>query len=336
MSIDPTALVAIGSTGLEVTRLGFGTTTLGGLHAPVSDADAKAAVDAALAAGIRHFDTAPQYGTGLAEMRLGAALVGVPRERFVVSSKVGKLVVPKGSGGAPQPIFVGGSGDEIRFDYSYEGAMRSLERSYDRLGLTRVDMVLVHDVTRRFHGEEVGARFREAVDGAMRALGELKAEGKVSAIGLGMAEIEWIERFLDACRLDVVLLPGRYTLLDQTAGGPGGLLERCRREGVAVMLAAPFESGILASGPVPGATFLYKEAPPEIMARVARLEAHCRRHGVPLAAAALQFPFRHAAIASVVVGMRSAAEVAANLALARTTIPEAFWADLVADGLIGS
>lgn len=332
MPFDAAERVPIGKTGLVFSRLGMGTTTLGGLHAAVSENDGKAAVDAAFAAGIRHFDTAPQYGTGLSERRLGAALRGRPRGDYVLSTKVGKLVVPKGSGGIPQPIFAGGSGDEVVFDYTYDGAMRSLEQSFERLGLDRVDMLLIHDVTRRFHGDRTEERYKETMGGAYKALVKLRSEGVVKAIGTGLSEIDWATRFMTEGDFDLMLLPGRYTLLEQTAAD--GLFDLCQRKGVTILLAAPFESGILASGAVPGATFLYKPAEPEMLERVRRIEAVCRRHDVPLAAAALQFPLTHPAVSSVLVGMRSRAEVEENVARLATQIPQELWRALAAEGIV--
>ena len=332
MPIVAAARLPLANTGLVISRFGMGSGPIGGLNAPVADADATATVDAAFAAGIRHFDTAPQYGTGLSELRLGRALQGKPRDSYVLSSKVGKIVVPKGSGGIAQTIFTGGTGDEIVFDYSYDGAMRSLEMSLGRLGLDRIDVLLIHDVTRRFHGDAVEARYRQCMDGAYKALLKLRGEGVVKAIGTGLSEIDWATRFMSEGDFDVMLLPGRYTLLEQTAAD--GLLDLAHRRGVAVLLAAAFESGILATGAVPGATFLYQPAAPEIMARVRRIEAICRDFAVPLAAAALQFPLTHPAIASVVAGMRSPAEVAQNLAWLAHDIPADLWRALARDGIL--
>jgi len=331
MPFAASARVPVGKTGLELSRLGMGTTTLGGLHSQVADADCVATVEAALEAGIRLYDTAPQYGTGLSEQRLGSALQGRKRSDFVLSTKVGKIVVPKGSGGNPQPFFFG-TGDEIIFDYTYDGTMRSIEESLKRLGLDRIDMLFIHDVTRRHQGDRVEERYREAIGGAYKALDRLRREGTVRAIGTGITEIDFVTRFLNDGDFDIILLPGRYTLLDQSAAD--GLFDLCQTRGVSVILAAPFESGILASGAVPGAKYLYQNAEGETLDRVRRIEAVCAQFNVPLSAAALQLPLTHPAVSTVLVGMRSKAEVQQNVARLGFDIPPEFWTALVKAGVL--
>lgn len=330
--LDPTALRPIGRTELAVSGLGFGTTALGNIMRATPADTAMAAVDAALAAGLRYFDSAPQYGQGLAEERLGAALASKPRAGYMVSTKVGKLLRPTADGHVPEGLFIGGNPFEITFDYSYDATMRSLDASLARLRLDRIDILLIHDVNRRYHGDRVHERLDEALKGAVPALKKLRSEGVIKAFGPAFNDIDILMRFVTEADVDCLMLPRGYSLLSHDAAPE--LLPECVRRGVSVLIASPFESGILATGAVPGATYLYAAADAEIMARVRRLEAVCARHGVPLAAVALQFPARHPAIASVVTGMRSADEVAANLELMRTPIPAELWTALEADGLI--
>lgn len=316
MPFDAAARRRLPRGGLEVSLLGLGTTALGGMFEPTSDAEALAACRAAANAGLRHVDTAPQYGLGLAEVRVGRALRELGRERFVLSTKVGKLL----RGGA------------IEFDYSADGVRRSLDESLERLGVARVDLLMIHDVNRKYHGERVLERYREAIDGAYPALAALRASRAVGAIGIALNELEVALRFVREADLDAVMLPARYTLLDQSAARE--LLPLCQARGVAVLAAAPFDSGILATGAAAGGRYNYGPAGPEILARVRRIEDVCARFGVPLAAAALQFPLTHPAVTSVVAGMRTPAEVASGSALLRVPIPDGFWAELRRLGLL--
>jgi D-threo-aldose 1-dehydrogenase len=327
----PTERVRLGRSRVEVCRLGFGSAPLGGLLRETREEDAHAAVAAALAAGLTYFDTAPQYGVGLAERRLGDALRGVPRDRITLSTKVGKLVrdLPAGTGAS---AFVGAPAHEIAYDYSYDGTMRSLEASLSRLGTHRVDVLLVHDVNRKYHGERVHERLEEAVTGACRALARLRDEGVVGAFGPATKDLDMAEAFVERADVDCLMLPARCTLLDQTA--LDALFPLCEERGVSVLAAAPFDSGILATGPVPGATYDYQPASDEVLGRVRAIAEVCERHGVPLAAAALQYPLSHLVVASVVTGMRSAPEVAANLALSRAPVPEGFWNELTMRNLV--
>jgi D-threo-aldose 1-dehydrogenase len=322
----------LGRTPIEVTALGFGAAPLGGLFSEVTDADAGAAVRAALAAGITYFDTAPLYGHGLSEHRLGEALRWVPRDRVVVSTKVGRLLRPLPAGRPQSGLFAAPLPFEWVFDYGYAGTIRSLEDSLQRLGLARVDVALIHDVVPRWQGDDYERRFHESMEGAYRALADLRRQGRVAAIGAGVKDAEVCLRYATAGDFDCFMLSGQYTLLDQNALPE--LLPHCARSGIAVLLASPFNSGILATGARPDARYVYEPAPPEVLERVRRLEQACGRHGVPLAAAALQFPLAHPALAAVVPGARSAAEVEANLALFRRPIPAALWQELKADGLL--
>jgi D-threo-aldose 1-dehydrogenase len=296
----------------------------------VSEDDARAAVDVAWAGGIRTFDTAPHYGLGLSERRLGDALRDRPRDEYVISTKVGRLLEPAvpGPGGPGAGTGVGGTGGQDtegfaipashvrRWDFSADGVRRSLEASLERLGLDRVDFVLIHDPDN--HGEQA---LREAYP----ALERLRAEGTVRAIGVGMNQTAMLTTFVTGTDVDAVLVAGRYTLLDNSAGRD--LLPAAQRRGVSVIAGGVFNSGLLAA-PVAGATYDYQPAPAELIERARRLAQTCERYGVPLRAAAARFPLTHPAVASVLIGLRSAAEVADALALRTIDIPNDLWESL--------
>jgi D-threo-aldose 1-dehydrogenase len=322
MSMDvPT--VALGRGGLRVSALALGTAPLGNLYAPVAEEDAAATVGSALEAGLTYVDTAPHYGLGLAERRLGRLLAGVPRDRFVVSTKVGRLVRPLAPGETADPEGFADSPPARRvWDLSGDGVRRSLEESLERLGLDRVDILLLHDPD---------DHEREAYEQALPALIGLRDQGVVTAIGAGMNQAEMLTRFVRDRDIDVVLVAGRYSLLDQRALAE--LLPTCAARGTAVVVGGVFNSGLLAD-PRPGATFDYAPAPPELVDRAARLAEVCARHGTPLRAAALAFPFGHPAVTSVLVGARSAAEVQDAVACFEWPVPGELWADLVATGLL--
>lgn len=322
----------VGDTGLELTVLGFGAAPLGGLYTSLSDEAAQATVEAAVAAGIGYFDTAPFYSHGLAEHRLGRGLRTVPRDRFALSSKVGRRLRPVPADEVGQTMYAEVLPFEVAFDYSYDGVMRSLEDSWQRLGMSRIDIVYLHDVNRRWHGDAVERRFAEAMAGGYRALDELRRAGVVKAIGVGVNDPGILCRFAKAGRFDLFMLAGRYTLLEQTP--LDDLLPLCSRQGIAIAIAAPFNSGILATGAGAGAKYFYTDAPPEILDRTRRIEEVCAAHGVPLPAAALQFPLGHPAVASVVAGFAAPAEVEQGVRNIRYPIPPGFWSDLVAAGLL--
>jgi D-threo-aldose 1-dehydrogenase len=292
-------------------RLGLGTAPLAGLYEAVSEEQAHAVVDRAWECGIRVFDTAPLYGSGLAERRLGAALRGRPREAYVVSTKVGRLLRP----GRPQPIFPDAPRLAPFFDFSSDAVLRSLDQSLERLGLDRVDIALLHDPDDHLD---------QALDGAYAALDRLRGEGVVAAIGAGMNHCGPMAELVRRADLDCVLLAGRYTLLDRAAADE--LLPLCEERGVAVIVGGVFNSGVLADGD----TFDYEPAPREVRARVATLREVCERHGTPLAGAAIQFPLRHPAVACVLAGCRSPAEVEEDARLAKLEIPEELWRELQA------
>jgi D-threo-aldose 1-dehydrogenase len=308
----PTA--TLGARGPTVTRVGLGTAPLGNMYAALTEADAEATVTAAWDAGIRFFDTAPFYGHGLAEARLGRVLQRYPRTEFLLSSKVGRVLEP---GDADPGIFRVPRGLTPRFDYSRDGVLRSIDATLERTGLDRIDIALVHDPD---------AHEQEALDGAFPTLVELREAGVVRAIGAGMNQHEMLRRFVEAVDLDCVLLAGRYSLLDRS-GAP--LLDACAARGVGVILGGVFNSGVLAADSV-HATFDYEPAPAGVLDRTARLRAACGRYGVALPAAALDFALGHPAVGAVVVGARTAAEIAADVAWAGAGVPAALRAELAA------
>jgi D-threo-aldose 1-dehydrogenase len=320
----------IGSTRIEVSILGFGTMAVGGQYTEVSGADAAATIAAARIAGITFFDTAPQYGCGLAEERLGAALRAESLSPAVVSSKVAKRIAPLGSGGQAQRglHFPGGHDAEMLFDFSYDGTLRIVEETLTRLGRSTIDMLLIHDVTRHFHGQDgINEALRMAMDGTLRALHALRMQGVVRAIGIGLKDTDIAMHFIEEGDIDVALVPGRMTLLDQSAL-TSGLLDTCVKHGVAYIAAAPFDSGILATGAVAGARSAYKSAEPETLARVAAMARVCADHGGSLQAVALQYALRHEAVVSVLAGMKTPAEVAANVAAMGLRVPPELWTAL--------
>lgn len=322
----------LGRSAIAVTAIGFGAAPIGDLYSRLDDAGAIAAVAAAVEAGINLFDTSPLYGHGLAEHRCGTALRRFDRHRFVLSTKVGRWMDPRaprrnGSG------YRGGFPHGAVIDYSYDGTLRAYEQSLLRLGTDRVDILLIHDVDVWTHGSDaVETRFAEAMNGAYRALERLRAEGAVRAIGVGVNEAEMCARFAQAGDFDCMLLAGRYSLLEQ--GALDTFLNTASARGIGVMLGGVFNSGILATGPVPGAKYNYRPAPAEVIARVARIDAVCRAHGVALPVAAVHFPLGHPAVASVVLGAADPGEVERNVAALATAVPSALWRDLIAEGLL--
>jgi D-threo-aldose 1-dehydrogenase len=321
----------------EAWRLGFGAAPIGNLYEPVSDLQARNAVREALRAGIRYFDTAPHYGFGLSESRLGAALAEFdPTGRAVVSTKVGRLLEPISTPN-PQAVrhgFADAAPFEPVFDYGYDAVMTSWEQSRRRLGRERIDILLAHDLGALTHGDDHPRLFRQFVDGGYRAMRELRDAGAVGAIGLGVNEWQIAEEAIRELDLDIVLLAGRFTLLDQSAAN--SFLPLCEARGVKVIVGAPYNSGILAQG-VDGRgrqSYDYKPASAEIVARVRRLEAICREFATPLAAAALQFPLSHRQVLSVIPGMASAREVTASHTALEWPIPEGLWEAIREEGLM--
>jgi D-threo-aldose 1-dehydrogenase len=312
-------------TGVHLTTLGFGAAPIAGLYRAVDEATARATIDAAWEGGIRYFDTAPHYGLGLSERRLGEALRDRPRNDVVVSSKVGRLLVARVPPLPRDDDMFDVPGDLTRRrDYSRDGILRSLEATLQRTGLDRVDVLYVHDPDEHW---------REAVQEAVPALVELREAGVVGAIGVGMNQSAMLARFIQQSDVDVVMLAGRYTLMEQ--GAADDLLPAALERGRSVVAAAVFNSGLLARAGVPDtATYDYHPASPEVQARARLLAAVCREHGTTLPAAAIQFPLRHPAVASVVVGMRSPKEVHHNLAAHAQHVPDELWADLEHRGLL--
>ncbi|MDX6256497.1 MAG: D-threo-aldose 1-dehydrogenase [Frankiales bacterium] len=311
---------AVGSTGIRLTSLGFGAAPIANLFAAVDEQIALATVDAAWDGGIRYFDTAPHYGLGLSELRLGKALRARPRDEFVLSTKVGRLLEanphPTGSDLADGGFDVPDDYRRVR-DYTRDGVLRSIDASLGRLGLDRLDIVYIHDP------EDFMA---EAITEAAPALSALRDQGVIGAYGAGMNSSQPLQRLVAETDLDVVMVAGRWTLLDRTALP---LLDQCRQQGVAVVAAAPFNSGLLAS-PSPGeeSTFDYGLAPAALLSRARAMASECRRRGLSLPQAALQFPLRHPAVVSVVAGMKSPAEATADVALAVAPVPPPAWAAL--------
>lgn len=325
---------------LTFSALGFGAAPLGDLFEKLDESAAVDTVRAAYDTGMRVFDTSPHYGNGLSESRCGTAIRTMPRDEVIVSTKVGRVMDPF-SPVAPKdpnvfsPGFAGGFPHQARFDYSYDGTMRSVEQSLLRTGLSRIDVLLIHDCDVWTHGpDDVEARFTEAMNGAYRALDKLRSDGTVKALGCGLNEADMCERFAKAGDFDVMLLAGRYSLLEQPA------LERflplAVEKRIGIILAGIFNSGILATGPVKGAKYNYGDASPEVLARVAEIQKICERHGVPLMRAALHFATFHPAVVTVIMGAVKRAEIEANAKAMSEAVPPALWAELKTAGLLDS
>ena len=326
----------LSSQNLAVSELGFGTAPLGNLYKAISDEAAHAALEDAWNAGIRYYDTAPLYGLGLSETRLNRLLRTKPREDYVLSTKVGRLMMPSDANNRT------GHGKwfdvplrQERYDYSYDGVMRSVEFSYERLGINKIDILYVHDLCIFTHGskEASDARIAEFFDtGGYDAMVKLRDEGVVSAIGGGINEWEVCETLAKRGDFDVFLLAGRYTLLEQSA--LDSFLPLCEARGIKIVTGGPYNSGILASGPLKGAFYNYDPAPQEILDRVAAIEAVCASHGVSLKAAALQFPLLHPTHLTVIPGAQTAQELSDNVTVYEADIPPSLWSDLKTEGLM--
>jgi D-threo-aldose 1-dehydrogenase len=319
-------------------RLGFGAASIGNLYRAIPDDDAAATVRSAWDAGLLYYDTAPHYGFGLSEKRLGEALAELdPDQRAIVSTKVGRRLDPIAPGtdlSVPRQAFVTPEPLESVFDYSYDAVMRSYEASRARLRRDRIDILYAHDIGRMTHGEDHLRRFAEFIEGGYRAMRELRDGGAVGAIGLGVNETQVCEEVMAVGEIDLVLLAGRYTLLEQDALET--FLPLCERRGVKIVLGGPYNSGILAKGVRAGGElhYNYEPAPPAIVARVGAIEDICAAHDVPLAAAALQLPLAHPQVVSVIPGMNSPRQVAQAVALMDAAIPPQLWRDLEDRGLI--
>jgi D-threo-aldose 1-dehydrogenase len=298
----------LGKNSLQVTAFGLGAAPLANLYGTVSEADAIATVQAAYQSGVRLFDTAPLYGLGVSEERVGKALSEFPRDSYVISTKIGRVLNEDRSG--------------YVFDYSRDGVLRSLESSLGRLGVEYVDILHIHDPDNHQH---------EALESAFPTLAELRRQGVIKAIGAGMNQWQVLEHFARNADFDVFLLAGRYTLLEQTSLD---FLKLCQEKGIGIFLGGVYNSGILATGPVEGAKFQYREAPPEIMAKTAAIKAVCDQYGVPLNVAALHFARAHPAVTALVVGAVSPAEVQTNLHALDRAVPSELWQALRDQGLI--
>ncbi|MFD6417074.1 aldo/keto reductase [Streptomyces sp. NPDC060194] len=314
----------LGRSAVRVTELGFGGGPLGGLYEPLDDATAADTLRAAWDAGIRYFDTAPHYGIGVSERRTGSLLQEEPRSAFTLSTKVGRVLVPQDPRGRTDEGFQVPATHRRVWDFSRDGVLRSVEDSLERLGVDRVDVLLLHDAE---------SHFEPALATGFPALAELRAQGVVGAVGAGMGDAGLLTRLVREADPDVVMVSGRYTLLDQSA--LDALLPACVTRGVSVLAASVFNSGLLARArPASTATYDYAPASEAVLRRARRIADVCTSHGVPLPAAAIAFPLRHPAVAATVLGMRSPDEVHANVRAFGTPVPDALWTDLRAEGLL--
>ena len=322
--------------GLTFTELGFGTAPLGNLFRAVSDEEADAILAAAWEAGVRYFDTAPLYGFGLSETRLNRFLRGKPRDSYVLSSKVGRLLRPCHAGEARDGIgkFFDVPARKEVFDYGHDGVMRSFEASLERLGVDRIDILFAHDLDIFTHRSQLAmdARIEEFLSGGYHALLRLRDEGVIRAFGAGVNEWQPCKTLTERGDFDIFLLAGRYTLLEHAALTE--FLPLARARGIGLVMGGAYNSGILATGPRPGARWFYDPAPQEVLDRAGRIQAICVAHGVRLVDAAFQFALRHPAVVSVIPGGQGVAEMVSNIAAAAAVIPDALWADLKTAGLM--
>ena len=333
--MDPFQRRKLGRSNVMLPQFGFGGAPLGDLFVKVSDGDAEATLTAAWDAGVRYYDTAPWYGRGQSEHRIGRHLYHRPRGEVLLSTKVGRVLrAPANPETFDRGMWAGGLSFDVKWDYTYDGIMRAYEDSLQRLGMTRIDILIIHDLDWWHHKTDakVNAYLAQLGASGFRALEELKAQGLIGAIGAGVNELRTIPAFLDMVDLDFFMLALRYTLGEQNT------LDReiplCAERGVGFVIAGVFSSGLYATGPVPGAKYNYSDATPEELDRAGRIQAVCQRHGVPLAAAALQFPLHHPLVASVIPGAFKPEHVTANLDLFRHEIPADLWHELKHEGLL--
>ncbi len=334
--MDPAATRTLGRTGLALSQYGMGSAPMGNLWERLPEDRIEAAFQAAYDGGVRYFDTAPWYGNTLAEHRLGHFLRQQTFREFRVSTKVGRVYRrPDDPDNVPPGIWAAGLPFELRFDYGYDGVMRSYEDSLQRLGLPRVDLLVIHDIDILYHGDDAGIErcFRQLdQDGGLKALQELKSAGDIMGFGAGINEGPMINRYLDRFELDFFLVAMPYTLVDQTPLDDA--LPRCQDKGIGIVIGSPYASGILATGPVEGARYNYAPASDDVLTKVGAMQRVCARHHVPLQAAALQFPLGHPSVTAIIPGAVSAAEVEQNLSYFRTEIPADCWTELKAEGLL--
>lgn len=318
--------------GIETTVMGFGAAQLGNFMAPITEETAAALVQATWDAGIRFFDTAPSYGHGLSEARLGQGLRWKPRDQFVLATKVGRLLAPRRREEIDFGCWIKGLPFEWRFDYSYDGAMRSIEDSLQRTGLEHIDVALIHEVDVYTHGSQQAEVFDFAMKGAGRALLELREQGVVKSIGVGVNESDVAHEAIRRVDFDCLLLAGRYTLLEQDA--LDAFLPRCEAQGVSLIVGGGYNSGILATGAIAGARYNYAPAGSDVLERVHRIEAVCREFDVPLKSAALQFIVAHPAVVNIIPGVRSVQQLGENMVTFARSIPCEFWHELKRRALV--
>ncbi len=323
----------VGSTTLSLPVFGFGAAHIGELYGKVDEANSRATLDAAWNNGVRYYDTAPWYGRGLSEHRLGGFLRTKPRAEFQITTKVGRtLHRPKNPASFDRSPWVGGLNFEVNFDYSYDGIMRSYEQALQRLALDTVDALVIHDLDSAYHGDKQAGHEKDLVASGIKALQELKAAGDIKAYGMGINTGEALEKTATQVDLDFCLVAMPYTLLDQASLHTG--MATCVKRGVSVIIGAPFASGILVTGSGGPQHYAYGKAPPEVQAKVRGIEAVCAAHKVSLPAAALQFPLAHPAVSAIIPGAARPTEVTQNIASLQAAIPAAFWSDLKTQRLL--
>ncbi len=328
----PDERIKFGRVDLEVTAFGFGTAPIGNIFREIDEDTSDAMIQTAWDRGVRFYDAAPMYGHGLSELRTGQSLRWKPRDEFVLSSKVGRRLVPARRDTIEFAPWTNAAPFVLEFDYTYDGTMRAFEDSLQRMALERMDICFIHDIDVFTRGDEQPEVFRQAMDGSWRALERLRDEGVVKAIGVGVNEWEVCHEALRQRDFDCFLLAGRYTLLEQEA--LDRFLPLCEERGAAVVVGGGFNSGILATGAVEGAKYNYAPAPAEVMSKVAKIEQVCAEHDVPLPAAALQFVVAHPAVPSFIAGTRTVDQLEQNLDWFSYPIPAEFWTDLKARGLL--
>ena len=321
----------MGATGVRLPVLGFGAAPIGNLYTEVTDDEAARAIDAALEKGIRYFDTAPYYGYGLSEARLGQGLKGVRRDTIRISTKVGRRIYEDRTREPGREGFAV-AGRKAEFDYSRDGVMRSFESSLQRLGTDRVDILLLHDIGRLTHGDHHPAMLRQALDEALPAMAELKSSGACGAIGIGVNEEDIAVELMPLFPLDCVMLAGRYTLLEQHASRR--IMQEAQARNVGILVAGPYSSGLLGDARAPGSTYNYAPVEADVLQRAQRIYAVCAEQGVEVGAAALQFPLAHPAVVSVVAGMRNAEEAASASQRFHAEVQAGLWQRLRAEGLL--
>jgi D-threo-aldose 1-dehydrogenase len=330
--MTPGTTKKFGRVDLEVTGFGFGTAPVGNIFREIDEETSDAMFQSAWDAGVRYYDTAPMYGHGLSELRTGHSLRWKNRDDFVLSSKVGRRLVPARRDTIDFAPWTNAAPFVIEFDYTYDGTMRAFEDSLQRLALERMDICFIHDIDVFTRGDEQPEVFKQAMDGSWRALEKLRDEGVVKAIGVGVNEWQVCHEALKQRDFDCFLLAGRYTLLEQDALNE--FLPLCEERGAAVVVGGGFNSGILATGAKEGAKYNYAPAPEDIMKKVAEMEKVCAEYDVPLPAAALQFVVAHPAVASFIAGTRTVSQLEQNLNWFSQEIPASFWADLKSKGLL--